>query len=753
MLPRAWYERVLQVVCPFVRQRAFCWPLGEGKLLSSFFLRTFVVVFLQNRIRATFVQRDEFALCNIFIMPPFRVSFRPVTLRFQQPAGTSRGIYTERRLWYVELRGNTTGRQLFGIGECAPLVGLSCDDVPDYEKRLESACRILAATGEIPRTLLGNYPSILMGLETAVLSYEACLRRGNPFALYDTPFSRGEEGIAINGLVWMGSYDEMFARMEEKLDAGFRCVKLKIGAIDFERELDLLRTLRRRYSAQQLEIRVDANGAFAPREVRDRLHCLADFELHSIEQPIPPGLWSEMGRLCRESPLPIALDEELIGVNSIEERRRLLDTIQPHYIILKPTLHGGFSGAEEWGRLADERGIGHWVTSALESNIGLNAIAQWCSVHYQGARERTQGLGTGQLFIDNYEHITLCVEQGLLWTGDKDTRAFLRAVELFKSEWESATPTMEVITSGSTGSPQLLRVEKSRMEASARRTLRFLGLQEGATALLCLPLKYIAGKMMVVRALVGKLRLLCVAPCSHPLRHVVVPPDFIALTPMQALASLRTEGERELLESARCVIIGGGAISPELQSAVRTCRGKVYSTYGMTETLSHIALRRLNGEHPAEGYTPLEGVALSLTSEECLVINAPEVCSERLVTRDRAQLHADGTFRLLGRIDNVVCSGGLKLQLEMLEEKLLGLPFRFMLTAVPDAMLGEALVLLHEPTVIKVEKICRQRLSRHEQPRHYFCVPHLPFTETGKAARAQAKSMAQRLMEGQNAEK
>lgn len=314
-------------------------------------------------------------------------------LHFKQPAGTSRGVYTTRKMWLVSLSdGNRTG-----VGECAPLPDLSCDALPDelYVSKLNVFCRNLCETGEIDVEALRDYPSMLFGLETALLN----LRNGGK--LFDTAFSRGEEGIPINGLVWMGNYDEMLQRMEEKLEKGFRCVKLKIGAIDFEQELDLIKRIRDRFSFHEVELRLDANGAFKYEEALYKLELLSQYAIHSIEQPIRQGQWAYMAELCRESPLPIALDEELIGVNDPEMKTHMLNIIKPRYIILKPSLHGGMTGCREWIDAARELGVGSWITSALESNIGLNAIAQYASDVYGPQITMPQGLGTGQLFTDN----------------------------------------------------------------------------------------------------------------------------------------------------------------------------------------------------------------------------------------------------------------------------------------------------------------------------------------------------------------
>ncbi len=314
-------------------------------------------------------------------------------LHFKQPAGTSRGVYTTRKMWLVSLSdGNRTG-----VGECAPLPDLSCDALPDelYVSKLNVFCRNLCETGEIDVEALRDYPSMLFGLETALLNFR------NGEKLFDTAFSRGEEGIPINGLVWMGNYDEMLQRMEEKLEKGFRCVKLKIGAIDFEQELDLIKRIRDRFSFHEVELRLDANGAFKYEEALYKLELLSQYAIHSIEQPIRQGQWAYMAELCRESPLPIALDEELIGVNDPEMKAHMLNIIKPRYIILKPSLHGGMTGCREWIDAAREQGIGSWITSALESNIGLNAIAQFASIVYGPQITMPQGLGTGQLFTDN----------------------------------------------------------------------------------------------------------------------------------------------------------------------------------------------------------------------------------------------------------------------------------------------------------------------------------------------------------------
>lgn len=343
-------------------------------------------------------------------MSRYHIDITSRTFHFKEPAGTSRGVYRTRLSRFVHLTCDDLPG-VVGVGECAPLPKLSCDDLPDYDEVLRRHCDSVCDRGSIDVEAMRDVPSMLFGLETAWRQLHA----GGSMALSDSPFSRGEEGIPINGLVWMGDFDTMVRRLEQKLDQGFSCVKIKIGAIDFSDEIALIRRLRDRYGRERIELRVDANGAFSPQEAMGKLEQLALYGIHSIEQPIMAGQWQEMACLCKSSPLPIALDEELIGVNSPDEKQRLLDTIAPCYIILKPSLHGGISGCKEWISLARERGIGSWITSALESNVGLNAIAHLAAEVYGPDITMPQGLGTGQLFTDNIDTVPIAIRGDKLW--------------------------------------------------------------------------------------------------------------------------------------------------------------------------------------------------------------------------------------------------------------------------------------------------------------------------------------------------
>ncbi|GGD37792.1 o-succinylbenzoate synthase [Muriicola marianensis] len=324
-------------------------------------------------------------------------------LDFIRPGGTSRGVLTQKETWFLILRD---GERL-GIGECAVFRGLSADDVPDYEQKLQWVCRNIELGLDNLLAELSAYPSIQFGLEQAFLSLES----KNPFILYPSAFTESASPIAINGLIWMGDRGYMEEQLKQKVDAGFNCLKMKIGAIDFETEIDILKAIRAKYPADEIELRVDANGAFGRKDVFQKLERLSALDIHSIEQPVNPGQAELMREVCQAGLVDVALDEELIGITSETKKKELLQIINPRYIILKPSLVGGYRGSEEWIALAGEMGIGWWVTSALESNIGLNAIAQWT---FTLRSPMPQGLGTGKLFSNNIES-PLEVQNGHLW--------------------------------------------------------------------------------------------------------------------------------------------------------------------------------------------------------------------------------------------------------------------------------------------------------------------------------------------------
>jgi o-succinylbenzoate synthase len=321
-------------------------------------------------------------------------SFEKKTFQFKRPSGTSRGVLTEKHAWFISV-WDKSNPSIKGLGECSIIDGLSPDfkDFNSYEKNVKKVTEnINYYRNNIHE--LKEFPSIYFGLETALLD----LKNGGKKIFFESDFTHGKSRIPINGLVWMGSIDFMKAQVTEKINAGFKCIKIKIGAINFKDEIDLLKSIRNDFPKDEIMLRVDANGAFTPENAMERLDALHQLSIHSIEQPILPNQWQEMAQLCKESPLPIALDEELIGHYNRQSKENLLDRIQPQFLILKPSLHGGLRGTREWIKLAEERNIEWWITSALESNIGLNAIAQFTATFDNLS---FQGLGTGMLYTNN----------------------------------------------------------------------------------------------------------------------------------------------------------------------------------------------------------------------------------------------------------------------------------------------------------------------------------------------------------------
>ena len=348
-----------------------------------------------------------------------KATFHKYILNFKQASGTSRGVLNTKETWFIVLQNE--GK--IGIGECGILRGLSIDDRPDYEQKLAWTCANIHLGADVLWKELIEFPSIQFGVEMAFES----LNSENIFELFPSEFTKNQKSIPINGLVWMGEKQFMKTQIQQKLAEGFKCIKLKIGAIDFDQEIELLTYSRQNFSDSEIEIRVDANGAFNPKGALSRLEILSNLKIHSIEQPIAPKFFSELTDLCRQSPIPIALDESLIGVFDILEKQKLLETIKPQYIILKPSFIGGFRGTKQWIDLAEKLKIGWWVTSALESNIGLNAIAQWTFLQNS---PMPQGLGTGGLYTNNFD-CPLVVQNGQLnynqqnnWDADTIQKTF-----------------------------------------------------------------------------------------------------------------------------------------------------------------------------------------------------------------------------------------------------------------------------------------------------------------------------------------
>ena len=339
-----------------------------------------------------------------------KAHWKKYTLQFKRPSGTSRGILKPKASWFLFLY-DTDSPSIIGIGECGLLKGLSIDDRPDYESKVQEVCERIYEIDYWLTAGLVEFPSIHFGLEIALKD----LAVNGSKQLFPSSFLEKTQPIPINGLIWMGEKSFMFEQIKKKLQEGFSCIKLKIGAIDFQEELALLKYIRQQFPANEIEIRVDANGAFSPDNALENLKQLSTFQLHSIEQPIKPSQWEEMAKLCEQSPLDIALDEELIGIFHKSEKEALLTAIRPQYLIFKPSFIGGYKGTQEWIDLCEEQGIGWWITSALESNIGLNAIAQWTATLNN---PMPQGLGTGQLYTNNIPSPLVVQDGGLYYQQD-----------------------------------------------------------------------------------------------------------------------------------------------------------------------------------------------------------------------------------------------------------------------------------------------------------------------------------------------
>jgi len=640
------------------------------------------------------------------------------TLTFKQPAGTSRGVMKSRDVLYIALSENGIN----GIGECAPLPGLSLDDFNQIESKLDEVCGNLGLFIQ-DLSLLQYFPSIRFGLEMAHLD----LKNGGGQTYYDSPFTSSHSPISINGLIWMGDTDFMIPQVEEKLAEGWRCIKIKIGALDFDKECQILRLIRSEFSRDDVELRVDANGAFTENNVKEKLDRLAEFDLYSIEQPIQPGQWDLLSELCQCSSVPIALDEELIPLVEETERIKMLDKANPQYLVLKPSLLGGFYESEKWIQLAEERNINWWITSALESNIGLNAISQWTA---KMKPDEFQGLGTGQLFTNNIPS-PLKVKSGKLYS---DEVPIFQDVNQFISEWMNGNDEMMLQTSGSTGTPKPITVKKDWMKNSARLTGRTFGLKEGDSALLCMPMKYVAGKMMVVRALELELDLKVVEPCSNPLKNINEPINFAAMVPLQLENSLKD------LAKVKKLIVGGGQVNSKLEEKLQSVSTHVYETYGMTETLTHVAIKPLNGPSKSDVFRALDDIDFELDGRGCLVINAPKMNPKPVITNDFIDLVDEKSFRWLGRYDNIINSGGIKIIPEVVEAKLSSIVpnRRFFIAGKSDKSLGEKVVLVVEGKRMDIS--CKS-LDKFEQPKEIHFIPEFVETKSGKIHRQTTLSL------------
>jgi o-succinylbenzoate synthase len=635
-------------------------------------------------------------------------------LRFKRPARTSRNIMQQRDVWFLFLTLNG----IRGIGECAPLAGLSIERIDDIEKQLDQLCANPHHAINHPEHL-APFPSLRFALEMALLD----LQNGGIGEFF--PLSQRHQ-VSINGLIWMGDADFMRSQITDKLAEGYQCIKIKIGGLSFDKELKILQSIRQHHGPDTLEIRLDANGAFTKENVASRLTQLAAFSPHSIEQPIAAGQWDLLATLCKSSPIPIALDEELIPLLSAKKRAELLDQVQPQFIVLKPSLLGGFKASEQWKALAEERSIGWWVTSALESNIGLDAISQW-TAHL--SPKGFQGLGTGQLFINNLPS-PIGISRGLL---TRQTTEIWRDIHQFMLDWLHPSDTIKLQTSGSTGSPRTINMKKSWMEASAQLTTKTLKLKPGSHALLCLPLQYIAGKMMLVRAICLNLHLTVTDPSSNPLANISGEIDFTAMTPMQLSNSIL----QNRLEKVKMVLVGGAPINPELTNRIQSQKTRIIETWGMTETASHIALRTLNGQDKSDYFSALPGIHLAQDEHHRLIIRADHLGGKPILSNDVVKLLSKQRFRWLGRYDNVINSGAIKLFPEVIEQKLRShiTERDFFISKIADPILGQKIVLYIEGEPFQLPEHIWDSLTKFEKPNDIQIITAFSRTGSGKLIR------------------
>ena len=622
-------------------------------------------------------------------------------LLFKKPAKTSRDVMTEKPCYYLKAT-DKYGKTV--LGECSMIPGLSMESENDAVAELN---RIAAGSSlrmsDVPREL----PSVRFAVEMVLM--EVCNVQ------LESEFSKGRMGLEINGLVWMDNMQSMLSQVDSLVKRGFKTIKLKVGALPREEELELLREVRRRCPAGEYTLRVDANGAFHKAPL-DKLNDLDEFQLHSIEQPIHSGNTGAMSELCSLTPVPIALDEELIGMYTKEEKEALLKEIGPDYIVLKPSLIGGLSEATEWIEVANSLSIGWWVTSALESNIGLTAIANWTGwlvEHYEGGELTVSGLGTGSLYLNNSDS-DLDIIEGELWQNsvgalihdkkrwrldaegvrefysDKLREPWTEDLASFLVQWFDSDNDIECMTSGSTGKPKRIKHTREALISSAEDTLQFFDLKRKSKLILVLPIEFIAGKMMVIRAITGNHDLIAINSNLETLWDINA--DFVALTPHQ-LSIIKKNCTQEAFPPVATILFGGSPVSDAVLNGIPS-EINIFEGYGMTETITHVALRkRVHGISPSP-YLALPGVSFRKTDDNKLVISAEKRKIKDLVTDDIIELHDYESFTWVSRASNIINSGGIKFIPEELERKLRTvIHYELVICGTEDSELGERIVL------------------------------------------------------------
>jgi non-canonical purine NTP pyrophosphatase (RdgB/HAM1 family)/o-succinylbenzoate synthase len=645
-------------------------------------------------------------------------------LIFKKPAKTSRNVLVEKPCYFLKAT-DASGKT--ALGECSLIPGLSLESEEDALSELNRIANgSTLSLNEVPQHL----PAVRFAVETLLME----LHNSMPF----TKFTKAIEGLEINGLVWMGDMESMLKQVDDLKARGFKTIKLKVGAFDFEKELELLREIRRRCPAEEYCLRVDANGAFKE-DALEKLAALEEFQLHSIEQPIPAGNTLKMKELCSRSPVPIALDEELIGVRTEAEKAELLDQTKPAYLVIKPSLIGGLAEAKQWIELAESRSIGWWITSALESNVGLKAIADFTSwmMERSGSKDPiVSGLGTGSLYTNNMPS-NMGIVDGALWTdvvgeieiegrswtldaegasafAEDDTRAsWTDGIAEFLEYWFLEDGPMLSNTSGSTGEPQSIEHSRTAVINSATETLEYFDLKTQDRVILALPINFVAGKMMLVRAIVGRLRIEAVEP---GLNEVWVKyAKFAALTPHQCSIIL---SKHSTFPPTSKLLLGGSPVGIYLLDKLPEDID-VFEGYGMTETLTHVALRKISGSNLELPFEALEGITFESTPEGTLIINAPSRSVHSLVSDDQVELHSTTSFTWLGRHSDIINSGGIKFNPAHLEERLhTVISHDLAIYGLADPDLGQTIALRINSPDENFDAAIKSVLSGKEIPRH-----------------------------------
>tara|TARA_B100000780_G_scaffold277684_1_gene248998 strand:- start:3580 stop:5574 length:1995 start_codon:yes stop_codon:yes gene_type:complete len=641
------------------------------------------------------------------------IEFTSHPLEFKKPAKTSRDTLKNKPSFFLSIKDE---KGQTGTGECSLIPGLSLESEEDALDALEKLTEHnFTSSASIPDSL----PALKFAVETALIDQK---REGPPSWI---------DGITINGLVWMDDASAMLNQVDVLIEKGYKTIKLKVGTLPFYEEVDLLKEIRLRCPAHSFTLRIDANGAFS-KQTPDGLSALeklkvlhqAGLNLHSIEQPIAPGLISEMAELCASSPVPIALDEELIQIRTAAERRKLLEKIRPAYLVLKPSLLGGFKSSESWISIAESLSIGWWATSALESNVGLAEIAEWTSELLKSRpqlKSMAQGLGTGSLYKNNIPS-EMVISHGKLYSSAynaelKWPQGVSNAIEhWFKHPHSSFT----YKTSGSTGKPRDITHTRTSIIASAKSTLTYFNLTPGDRAVLALPIDFIAGHMMIVRAIVGGLALEIVEPTAKPV--FTKQADFIALTPLQCYSLLPD------FPPVKTVLLGGGVVSDDLKRKLPDGID-FYESYGMTETITHVAIRKLNRAGSTSPFEALPGVEFGISKDRTLCIDAPSRGVFGLVTDDVVELVDKKRFVWLGRKSSIINSGGIKVMPDVVEQKIYGivkpLECAYLIKGEPDGSLGEKVTLQLDTNPLSknqehklLEEISRlEDLEAHHEPK------------------------------------